>query len=189
MNEKTFEISTNTNFSLYYFKYPIITPYDISTKECLKIKYIHNLVVFKEFTNYNNKSLVNLSFGVIEANENPLKMVLTGNIEHLQMNDMAKPANIDYGKVLNTVAKCALQFIKIYPEAMIYFQGSTMSRTRLYRRMINLNLTRINKHFNVYVVNSWINTTRTKRLILLPFSRNTNCTGFVIEQKPTRITK
>jgi hypothetical protein len=73
--------------------------------------------------NLPSNSYFNLSFG--DLNED-------GTI-----NDLSTTNNNDAEKVLATVARAVIVFTKIYPKAVVYVQGSTISRTRRYQMAIN----------------------------------------------------
>jgi len=54
-----------------------------------------------------------------------------------RLNDKAISNNSDTAKVVFTLAKIILDFTELFPEARLFFTGSTKSRTRLYQMMIN----------------------------------------------------
>jgi hypothetical protein len=54
-----------------------------------------------------------------------------------QINDQSVSNNSDMAKVIFTVAKIIYEFTGLFPEAKLFFIGSTRSRTRLYQMMIN----------------------------------------------------
>ena len=68
----------------------------------------------------NGISYYNLGFGDLDPS--------TGKI-----NDLAVTNNKDREKILATVAATVLDFIKRFPDAIIYAKGSTLARTRLYQ--------------------------------------------------------
>lgn len=49
------------------------------------------------------------------------------------VNDLVRSNNDDLEKVMATVAKTLLTFFNRYPDSLVYFKGSTDSRTRLYQ--------------------------------------------------------
>lgn len=48
------------------------------------------------------------------------------------VNDLVRSNNDDLEKVMATVAKTLLAFFSRYPDCLVYFKGSTDSRTRLF---------------------------------------------------------
>ena len=69
--------------------------------------------------NANGITYFNLGFGDIDEN---------GNV-----NDLSKSNNNDRDKILATIASIVLEFTAHFPDVMVYAQGSTASRTRLYQ--------------------------------------------------------
>src|SRR5688572_14342054 len=82
-----------------------------------------------------SNSYFNLSFG--DLNED-------GTI-----NDLITSNNKDAEKVLATVARAVSIFTKNYPEAVVYLEGSTASRTRRYQMGINKFWKEIESDFKV----------------------------------------
>jgi hypothetical protein len=72
-------------------------------------------------------------------------------------DDKIRTNNGDKLKVILTVAQTAYLFTNQYPEAVIFIQGSTPSRTREYRIGISNNLDTILEDFNLYgLLDSWV---------------------------------
>jgi len=65
-------------------------------------------------------------------------------------NDLIASNNHDAEKVLATVARTVISFTNFYPQAFIYAEGSTASRTRRYQMGINKFWKEISLDFNVY---------------------------------------
>jgi hypothetical protein len=104
----------------------------------------------------------NLAFGDINAQ--------TGKIDDKVISD-----NGDTQKVLATVAATVFEFMKKHPNAMIYVEGSTVTRTRLYRISISNNLEEINEYFTVLGLlgtNDWRN-----------YEKNNNYSAFLIKKR------
>lgn len=72
------------------------------------------------------------------------------NEELQDLDDFSRSNNGDRDKILSTVAFTVLDFIKVFPDARIYIEGSTPARTRLYQIGIAANLLEINENFKVY---------------------------------------
>src|ERR1700744_2696080 len=66
------------------------------------------------------------------------------------IDDLSVTNNGDTAMVLATVKKAVTLFCARYPERMIYFAGSTESRTRLYRMAIGLNLEELSLAFDIF---------------------------------------
>jgi len=87
--------------------------------------------------NSNGITYFNLGFGDL-------------NIETGQIDDLSKSNNNDRNKVLATVASTVLVFTEHFPDVMVYAQGSTQARTRLYQMGITSNWEEINPLLHVY---------------------------------------
>ena len=68
-------------------------------------------------------------------------------ISETEIDDLAVVNNGDRYKILATVVQAALSFFDSYPQAVIYFSGSTEARIRLYKRVISLNLNELEQTF------------------------------------------
>ena len=90
--------------------------------------------------------------------------------EKKHIDDFAKSNNNDAKKILVTVAVIVLEFTNRFPGALIYAQGSTPGRTRLYQIGIATNWEEIGHLFYVYgqIKGEWF-----------PFVKNTNYEGFL----------
>lgn len=87
--------------------------------------------------NANGVTYFNLGFGDL----NPT----TGMV-----NDLSKSNNNDRDKILATIAVIVLEFTAYFPDVMVYAQGSTASRTRLYQMAIAANWNEIAPIMDVY---------------------------------------
>jgi hypothetical protein len=72
-------------------------------------------------------------------------------------NDLSISNNADRNKVLVTVAHTAVDVMNHFGEIVIYAEGSTPARTRLYQMGINANKEEIESMFDIYGVlnNKW----------------------------------
>jgi hypothetical protein len=104
----------------------------------------------------------NLGFGDLDP--------VTGNVD-----DRAVSNNSDKEKVLATVAATVLDFICTFPDALVYAQGSTPARTRLYQMGISTNWNEISSLLQVYgyVFDSGWQT----------YEKNVNYLGFLARRK------
>ena len=98
-----------------------------------------------QFLKMDAKNAYNLAFG-------------DKNTLNEDIDDKVISNNKDAQKVLATVAKSVLMFTKKYPEAWIFAEGGSPSRTRLYRMTVANNLEAIEKIFAVigYVDGHWV---------------------------------
>jgi hypothetical protein len=115
-----------------------------------------------QFQKIIGTGLHNLSFGDV----NPV----TDKIDFSVVTN-----NKDTEKVLATVAATVYEFMDAYPEARVYLEGGTYSRTRLYRMGISNNLAEINQIFAVYGFS--------EEGKLVTFEPNKNYSAFVIIKK------
>jgi hypothetical protein len=86
------------------------------------------------------------------------------------INDNLISNNGDAEKVLSTIAMIIVDFTQFIPDALIYVEGNTASRTRKYQIGINKFLNKIEPLFNIYGVKqdeSWE-----------PFRKNVNYIAF-----------
>lgn len=113
------------------------------------------------FTLIEEPNIWNLGFGDVDN--------LTGEI-----NDLAKSDNGDSEKILATVAQATLTFTKHHPESLVFAEGSTPIRTRLYRIGISQNFEAISETFLVWGLlgSKWH-----------PFEKNTDYEAFLVKRK------
>jgi hypothetical protein len=116
-------------------KYPVISTNEHQTYEFLSEGpngSIKKVIYFQEIAD----NLFNLAFGDWNENEQSI-------------DDKARSNNNDRDKVMATVASAVIDFISIYPDAMIFAKGSTPARTRLYQIGIFANWHEISQLLNV----------------------------------------
>lgn len=87
--------------------------------------------------NANGITFFNLGFGDVNPE--------TGNVD-----DLSKSNNGDRDKILATIAHIVLNFTEHFPDVMVYAQGSTTSRTRLYQIGIANNFEEIESILKIY---------------------------------------
>jgi len=112
------------------------------------------------FTETELKDVYNLAFG--DINEN-------GEIDDCRISD-----NGDRNKILATVFYVVDAYTKQFPERWVYFEGSTIQRTRLYRIAVGLNLDELSQTFEIYALNNGE---------LKPFYKNMEINAFLIKRK------
>ncbi|WP_394341165.1 DUF6934 family protein [Parapedobacter indicus] len=106
--------------------------------------------------------IYNLAFGDVDED---------GEVDDYSVSD-----NGDRNKILATVVAAVLEYTKRYPKRYIYFQGSTVERTRLYRMAISLNYTTLVETFNIYS-----QTTDGTQFVM--FDKKLAAKGFLIKRK------
>lgn len=89
-----------------------------------------------QFTATQAKDVYNLAFGNISEN---------GSIDDTTTND-----NKDRDKILATVAAVVYDFTERFPDRYVFFTGSTIDRTRLYRMAITINYKELTSLFNIW---------------------------------------
>ncbi|HXB32727.1 MAG TPA: hypothetical protein VNV35_04870 [Puia sp.] len=96
------------------------------------------------------------------------------NEKTFDADDSITTNNKDRQKVLATVADTVLDFTQLHPEAFIFAQGSTLSRTRLYQMGISAYWGEIGGLFRVigYINGEW-----------KPFRKGINYQAFLIKRK------
>lgn len=103
---------------------------------------IRKIIQFQAIDGFDH--LYNLAFGDWNEANGTIDDTITSN-------------NGDRKKVLVTVARAVFEFMKRHPEATIFAQGSTSSRTRLYQMGISAFWNEINAYFNIdgYIDHKW----------------------------------
>lgn len=72
------------------------------------------------------------------------------NPETGKIDDLSISNNDDRHKILSTVAATVLEFTTYFPNALIYAEGSTSSRTRLYQMGLSANINYIKRNLDIY---------------------------------------
>jgi hypothetical protein len=89
-------------------------------------------------------------FTRVNLNGNIYFNLAFGDIDREGINDFVTSNNQDAEKVLATVAQAVISFTNKYPDALVYAEGSTPSRTRRYQMGINKFWRDIELDFNVF---------------------------------------
>ena len=113
------------------------------------------------FSLIEEPNIWNLGFGDVDN--------LTGEIDDLAISD-----NGDSEKILATVGQATITFTKYHPNSLVFAEGSTPIRSRLYRIGISQNFEIISETFLVWGLldNEW-----------QPFEKNTNYQAFLVKRK------
>ena len=104
---------------MYLDKYAVVSDSDHITYEFLSEgpnRTIKKVVFYQEI----DDNVFNLAFGDWDE-------------VRQKINDNIRSNNSDRNKVLATVASTVIDFVKYHPKAMIFIQGTTATRTRLYQ--------------------------------------------------------
>ncbi len=91
-----------------------------------------------------------------------------------KIDDLRRSNNGDTGKVLATVAFTVLTFLKYHPGAILYIEGSTSSRTRLYQMEIS-------RYW--HIINHLLDIKGCYQGQWLPFERSKNFQAFMVKTK------
>jgi hypothetical protein len=114
------------------------------------------------FTKAEGDSAYNLEFGDVDDND---------EINYYSVSD-----NGDRDKILATIFNIAIDYTKRFPERQIYFRGSTIARTRLYRLAIGLHFEELSAWFDIYADADGK---------FVPFVKNMKISTFLITRKKT----
>jgi len=91
------------------------------------------------------------------------------------INDSIVSNNGDTLKILATVAAIVIDFTNYFPDALVYFEGSTRGRNRMFQMVINRFMREIDPLFEVFGLKDdgeWE-----------PFQKNRNYNGFLAKRK------
>jgi hypothetical protein len=104
------------------------------------------------FTSENEERLVykRVIFTLLPVSDLIYNLALVDVAENGLVDDHVVSDNGDLIKVLATVFRIILQFLKTHPEAKVYFTGNTPARTRLYRIAMARELNRLDEFIRVY---------------------------------------
>ena len=91
------------------------------------------------------------------------------------LNDFVISNNHDAEKVLATVARAVIKFTNFYPDALVFAEGSTPSRTRRYQMGINKFWKEIEPDFKVFGL--------LRNEGFEPFKSGKNYIGFAVTRK------
>ncbi len=119
------------------------------------------IVKWIQYMPMGEEGIFNLAFGD--------KNFDTGEIDDTIVTD-----NKDREKVLATVVASVFTFTTYYPHAWVYIEGSTESRTRLYRMAISIYFEEMAPYFRIfgYLDKDWVT-----------FKKEQNYTAFLIKRK------
>lgn len=106
--------------------------------------------------------------------ENIVNMVLGDVDEDDHVDDRAISDNGDRDKVLATVVRVINEYTRRFPEKAIEIEGSTVSRTRLYRMAIGLYLEELSILYEIFAYNDGD---------LGPFQKDMDVEYFLIKRK------
>lgn len=155
MKHLKYDLYRNTNTTIFEFK--SIGPNGEITKVII-------------FNATQSKEIYNLALGDLVYNEVQKRYTL---------DDSIITNNGDRNKILATVASSVYIFTEKYPKKMVFFKGSTLARTRLYRRALSINLEELSETFIIFgtIKNEFGNVNS------VPFKSNGDFFGFIIKRK------
>ncbi|KGO85742.1 hypothetical protein Q765_15105 [Flavobacterium rivuli WB 3.3-2 = DSM 21788] len=156
MNYPKYNLATNTDATVFEF-----------VSEGTKGTIVKAIV----YTVTDSEMVYNLGFGD--------KIILDEETGEIDVDDSVISDNGDRDMVLATVAKSAYIFTEIYPERALFFMGSTVSRTRLYRMAISKNFEEISKTFSIFGAILQVD----GGIVDVPFDSKTDFYGFLIKRK------
>jgi len=113
-----------------------------------------------EFRPSNTEYVYQLGFGDVLPND--------------EVSDIAVSDNGDRDKVLATVVRALTMFTNKYPDYWVHFEGSTDSRTRLYRMVITLRYKQLSSIFDIYGAQEGN---------VIPFKEGAHFTAFLFRKK------
>jgi len=154
-----------------YPKYGIASNHDFTIFKFISIG--KNGVITKviEFTKTNNGSVYNLGFGDrFDINTE----------KGFSIDDVAISNNGDRNKILATIANAIFVFTENYPERYVYFTGTTLVRTRLYRMVISNNIKELSSVFYIFGI---VHDKLTGRDSAIDFDSDKNFIGFLIKRR------
>ncbi|MFH6950813.1 DUF6934 family protein [Flavobacterium sp. FlaQc-51] len=160
MNYNKYEISKDESSTIYDF---------ISIGDKGKFRKVIS------FSPSQNPSVYDLSFGDLKYD------VLT---RMCAVDDEVTNNNGDIKIVLATVAKAVYNFTDLNPDITLFFRSSDTRKTRVYKRVIMLNLDKLSKNFNIYGARIIDNQIRDE-----PFDYKKDFDGFLIQRKKNETTK
>lgn len=120
-----------------------------------------------QFSQTRNQQIFNLAFGNLLAD---------GSIDDLVIDN-----NLDRNKVLATVASTVYEFCSNYLTKWVFFSGSTIERTRLYRMAITINFDILLKDFEILGVLKDLD----EEFVNVPFQKGIDYFGFLVKLKNT----
>ncbi len=103
-------------------------------------------------------------------------LALVDICESGKYDDMTVSNNQDMETIIATVIQTIQVFIALNPNTKVLFMGSTPSRTRLYRGIINKYIGQAKQVYEIHGIIDWVNE---------PFNGNKNYDAFLIFQKTT----
>lgn len=141
----------------------------IASPDKLKFQFVSEgpkgkIVKIIQFAQTSDKDIYNLSFGNLRHD---------GSVDDETTND-----NKDRNKILATVAGAIYEFSSLYPDKFIFFGGTTLERTRLYRMALTININELKKDFLIYGV--YKTGDMYERVV---FQEQKNYFGFMIKRK------
>lgn len=107
-----------------------------------------------EFSSVSEQKTVKkvIVYSPFQENSDIFNLGLVDALPDRSYSDKSVTNNEDMGKVIATVIRTLLRFFEKHPAKIVYIEGSTVERTRLYRIIISRELSEIENTFAVYGV-------------------------------------
>lgn len=151
-----------------YDKYEdVIANSDFLRFEFLSVGPKGNIKKCIQFSQTRHPQIFNLAFG---------NLLDDGAIDDLTVDN-----NLDRNKVLATVVSTVYEFCSNYSTKWVFFSGSTIERTRLYRMAITINIDILLKDFEILGVLKDLD----EEFVNVPFQKGINYFGFLVKLKNT----
>lgn len=117
------------------------------------------------FTNMeSNANVYNLSLGTVMRG---------GSVDFRDSSN-----NGDMVKVFSTIVKCIRMFTSDFPHAVIFFQGNTEQKTRVYNEILRRHYEEFSLNFNIFGVRVTDGNTTVQK-----FDKRRNYSGFYLTMK------
>ena len=113
-------------------------------------------------------------FSAINDRNDIFNLGLVDALDDGSYSDKSVTNNQDLEKVMATVIRALLLFFEKHPTKMVYIQGSTKERTRLYQIIVARELSEVEKIFTIFGL---------KESYSEPFQKNQNYDAFVLALK------
>ncbi len=129
-----------------------------------------------EFTSKSSHKTVNkvVIYTPFEKNNQLYNLALVDALPDGSFDDKSVTNNLDMKKVLATVVRTIFHFFDKYPTKLVYIEGSTPERTRLYRIIISAEIDHLENILEIWGI---------KNSLPELFRKNQNYDAYVIKSK------
>lgn len=123
--------------------------------------------------------LKRITFRLVEGNS--VYNLAFGDVVNNEIDDYSISDNKDMLKILATVAYAVEQFLTAYPDRFVFFRGSTVERTGLYRMAIGNNLEYLSLTFTIWSID--------QQGVAKSFIKDCQSMGFLIQKNFVNLIK